>query len=225
MLSCETRKLSSERIKIDSLKDDSEKMIQNHLNFGGVIKIDSISDYVMYPLSLSGDEESGSQNYDVSSYDAKKPYWNIIFYNTKTEESHLLYVGEKMMVNTYYLSLQPMINKNYQVEFHKKKDNNIYYDITMLDYNKDGYLDAKDPHYLFMSDNQGKNFKQLSPNNMNVVIWEAIEKTGKILIQARKDIDGDKLFKSTDEIIPFVLDLKTGKNIKEIFNHTFKKET
>lgn len=60
---------------------------------------------------------------------------------------------------------------------------------------------------------------------MNVDSWRTIEKTGKLLIQERKNTDGDKLFKNEDEIIPFVVDLKTSKNIKEIFNSKFKKET
>ena len=91
LFSCETRKSSSERIKIDSSKDDSEDVIQNHLKFGTAIEIDSLSDYVMYPFEISQEVESDlGASYGRSSYDRKNHYWNIIFYNTKTEEYHCI---------------------------------------------------------------------------------------------------------------------------------------
>ena len=225
LFSCETHKSHSERIRAESVKDSSEVITKNHLNFNTIVKIDSILDYVMYPLEISKEAQSDlGGSYGESSYGRKNFYWNIIFYNTKTQEYHLLDDNKKMLISSYDFNVQSSMNSNYEVKFHKMKGNNIYYDITVLDYNKDGHLDSKDPHYLFMSDNEGRNFKQISPDSMSVNGWNVIEKTGKLLIQARKDTDGDKLFNNEDEIIPFVFDLKSGENIKEIFNPKFKKE-
>ena len=228
MFGCDTDKSSSEVIESGVSKDSLAGITKNYLKFDAVntiVEIDSISDYVMYPLVISDQEESSLGGSFGSSYGSKSIYWNIIFYNTQTGEYHLLDEKKKMLIGSYNFGSLSSIESKYETDFRTNKGRDIYYTITVSDYNKDGNLDSKDPQYLFMSDNEGRNLKQISPNNMNVESWSIIEKTGKLLIQAKKDTDGDKLFGNKDEIIPYVFDLKTAKSIKEIFNLKFRNET
>ena len=83
-------------------------------------------------------------------------------------------------------------------------------------------MDKDDPNYLFISDKTGRNFKQISPDNANVVNWQFIKETNKILMQIKGDTNGDKKFTDRDEAIPFVYDLETGGSSKEIFNDDYK---
>ena len=71
----------------------------------------------------------------------------------------------------------------------------------------------------FITDKEGKNLKQISPKSMNVVDWKLIPKTNKIIINARKDINGNKNFdENEDELINLEFDLNTQKSAKLIFD-------
>jgi len=97
--------------------------------------------------------------------------------------------------------------------------NYIFYNMITEDFNQDKKLNYSDPTYLFITDKEGKNLKQISPSNLNVVDWKLIPKTNKIIINARKDINGNKNFEDIeDELINLEFDLNSQKNAKLIFD-------
>lgn len=204
------------------------KLEKLKLDFNQPVLIDS-SVYVMYPLTLNNnDEESGGLG-GSSSYSRPTTYWNIVFYNTANGEYHLLDDKRKMVIYSYDPRNSDVGSSSSSSDFsaylengYNQVDKLLYYSVTTLDFNKDGKINADDPNYLFISDKAGKNFKQVSPDNLNVTNWQTIKGTNKILIQATKDTNNDKKFNEKDETIPMVYDLNTNGISKDIFKDDFK---
>jgi hypothetical protein len=185
--------------------------------------IDS-SEYVMYPLAnkqTDADDSGGS--FISKGRSDSKTYWNIIFYNTAIKKSHLLNEKGKMVILSYnqngYDSYSS--DNNYQTLGVTQTKGYILYSVVSSDFNKDGKLDYYDPKYLFISDKQGHNFKQISPDNKNVLNWQLVEKTGIILFNTVTDKNNDKAFDEKDVTIPYTYNLKTGKPAEQVFPAEF----
>ena len=203
--------------KLDKLK----------LDFNQPVLIDS-SVYVMYPLTLNNNDEEDGGLGGSSSYSRPTTYWNIVFYNTANGEYHLLDDKRKMVIYSYDPRNSNVGSSSSSSDFNEYLENGynqvdklLYYSVTTLDYNKDGKLNADDPNYLFISDKAGKNFKQISPDNLNVTNWQTIKGTNKILIQVTKDNNNDKKFNEKDVTIPMVYDLNKNDISKDIFKDDY----
>ena len=126
-----------------------------------------------------------------------------------------------MLIN----SISPKNNVIIQSEIRKKENEGlIYYSITTKDFNLDGKLNSDDPKYLFISEPSGQDFKQVSPDNFDLLNWQTIRESNKILIQARKDLNNDKEFDSDDETVPFIYGIDNQK-IEQIFGDEFNLKT
>jgi hypothetical protein len=185
------------------------------LSFESPVRIAN-SDYVIYPLAIKSDESGGLIT--KSSGRSAAQFWNFAFYNTATGAYHLLDKKQKMLISTYDASAQDDVNIS--AAKIALTDSLIFYSVRVTDFNKDGELTYSDPEYLFTSDKNGMNFKQVSPPNLNVTSWQAIKNTGKLLIQAVTDVNNDKKFDEDDKVIPYVYDLKTGK-LTQVFGDDF----
>lgn len=174
--------------------------------FGDAFPVDSTT-IVMYPLTLNTPEKDGDRLKKYSSGPDNAPYWNIAFYDTETGNSNLLVSDRVILINS----------------FQKLKDL-IIYNATPEDYNGDGKLDHKDPKYLFTSDLTGKNFKQITPKNMDINNFQAINHSAIILIQAVTDSNKDKKFEDNDDIVPMIFDARKMDVAKTVFSPSFKAE-
>ncbi|MDB2473782.1 hypothetical protein N9W70_04960 [Schleiferiaceae bacterium] len=202
-----------------NIETDNSKYETINLQVNNPIVLDS-SDWVLYPLTLEELEET-EMGFKSSSYSRQHAYWNISFYNSQTKETRLLSDSLKMLIN----SISPKNHVFIQSEFREKGNQGlIYYSITTKDFNQDGKLNSDDPKYLFISESSGKDFKQVSPDNFDLLHWQTIRKENKILIQTRKDINKDKEFDTDDEIVSFIYDIDNEK-IEEIFSEEFNLKT
>ncbi|TCC88213.1 hypothetical protein EZ428_21050 [Pedobacter frigiditerrae] len=192
------------------------------LNFGNPTELDS-STYVIYPLILN-DEEGESDSYGSSSGSRSTTYWNMAFYNTANGTYHLLDENRKMVIYQYDQkeSGNSSTSNDEEGTTYSEVNKFIYYSIRTLDFNKDERLDFLDPNYLFISDKNGENFKQVSPDNADVNEWKNITKANKILMMVMFDSNNDKKFNNEDKVIPMVYDLTTKAISKEIFKDDFK---
>jgi len=101
---------------------------------------------------------------------------------------------------------------------------NIFYRVTIDDFNQDKKLTPDDPEYLFVSDKQGNNFKQISPTGYDLKSWQFIKSTNKIMMTVTKDTDTDKKFGDKDEVSSFQIDIDKQNQPTEIFSTDFKKK-
>lgn len=184
------------------------------LDISNLILVDS-SDYVLYPLILENQVDvlriKNSDDEDL------KNYWNIIFYNQLSGERHLLDEKRKMVIT-------PLTKSGPQAMKLQPIEDRLFYLITIKDFNNDGYLNSEDPKYLFVSDLNGRNFGQISPDNLNVTRWQYVPDSKKIFMHTIRDSNNDQEFKNDDEIIPLVYEIGSIGFAKEVFSREYKKE-
>lgn len=178
-------------------------------------EIDS-SGILMFSLSMGESEREGiSSSYKEMPNDS---YWNIIFHNTKTNEHHLL-SDKKMLIRNTYFNYNS--DENINVLNPKK---HIFYSITSEDFNKDKRITFEDPEYLFVTDRQGNNFRQISPSNYNLESWQFVKVSNKIVMTLKKDSNKNLKFDRNDEVVTFEINLDSGVEAKEVFSVSFKNE-
>ncbi len=202
------QKENKEDEKVSNLK------IQTHEYF----EIDS-SGIVVFPLQIAETDNSRLKG----SFDSgkKNAYWNIIFYNTSTGQKHWLSDKKILILNyeTNYNSYNSSENTGSLSIDNYSSKNYIFYNMITEDFNQDKKLNYNDPTYLFISDKEGKNLRQISPSNFNVLDWKLIPKTNKIIINARKDVNGNKNFEDAeDELVNLEFDLNDQKKARLIFD-------
>ena len=188
---------------------------KNNLNIqtNSFSEIDS-SGILMFPLSMSETaREGGSLSYKEMP---GNNYWNIIFLNSKTNEYSLL-SDKKMLIRNYDFKY----SSNDTVEI-VKTSKHIFYSITSDDLNKDKKLTYEDPEYLFVSDKEGKNFRQISPANYDLQNWQYIKSINKVFITAKKDSDKNMKFDENDEVATFEVGMDSNSEPKEVFSADFK---
>jgi hypothetical protein len=202
-----------------NIENESSKYETINLLVNNPIVLDS-SDWVIYPLTLKEIEET-EMGFESSSYSRQHAYWNISFYNSQTKETRLLSESLKMLIN----SISPKNNVIIQSgQREKRNEGYLYYSIIIKDLNQDGKLNSDDPKYLFISELSGQGFRQVSPDNFDLLHWQIILESNKILIQARKDGNNDKEFDGDDETVSFVYDIDNQK-IEQVFSEEFNLKT
>jgi len=188
---------------------------KNNLNIqtNSFSEIDS-SGILMFPLSMGESErDGGSLSYKEMPSNS---YWNIIFLNSKTNEYHLL-SDRKMLIRNYDFKYSS--NNNVDIA---QTSRQIFYLITSDDLNKDKKLTDEDPKYLFVSDKEGNNFRQISPSNYDLQNWQFIKSVNKVLMTIKKDSDKNNKFDEKDEVTTFEIEMEKGTEPNEIFSSDFK---
>jgi hypothetical protein len=176
------------------------------------------SHIVIYPLIL--EKETYAIGYSGGSGRQKTSYWNLIFYNTETQNQNLLTTDKKILISSIHLGASSDDDDLLTSGINVYK-NNIIYTVETNDYNANKQLDENDPTYLFASNRDGTNFRQISPDSCNINSWEVVKGTTKVIMQGQKDHNGDKVFNEKDISTPFVVDLNSGKTADETFKQNF----
>lgn len=154
----------------------------------GDLVIKEQSDYIMIPVSLSGEDNQGLLR--GSSYERTSLYSNIIFYRKKDGETHLL-LNKKAAI-FYFDFLE-------KKEQGKPATNFLLYKIVDKDTNGDKKLTSEDAIIGYLSDVSGKNLRQITPNNTQLLNWTVVQSIGTLFAKIIKDSDNDKKFTERDE--------------------------
>jgi hypothetical protein len=178
--------------------------------------IDS-SEVVLYPLIL--ERTTSDPSFSSGSSSERTNYWNVIFYNSNTNTQHLLVDNKKVVITSINLEKNSSAQNKERISDRVNigKDY-IFYNAITTDFNNNKVLDADDPTYLYISDKSGNNFRQLSPENYDITSWQILANSTKIVLQARKDSNGDRRFDQNDEQIPLIVDISKDKFATEIFS-------
>jgi hypothetical protein len=179
------------------------------------------SHIIIYPLIL--EKESYGKSYGSSSGGQRTSYWNLIFYNTETQNQSLLTMDKKILI--YSMNFGSSSSSSSSADIWTDGINvfkeNIIYTAVARDYNSNKKLEQDDPTYLFVSNREGINFRQISPDNYNISSWEVVKGTTKVIMQGQKDDNGDKIFNELDAIVPLVVDINSPKPAVETFKQNF----
>ena len=180
--------------------------------------IDS-SHIVIYPLIL--EKETYGSGYSSGSDGQRTSYWNLIFYNTETQNQNLLTTDKKILISSINFGSSSSSSHDLWTSGINIYKNNIIYTVVANDYNANKQIDGNDPTYLFVSNRDGTNFRQISPDSCNINSWKVVKGTTKIIMQWQKDNNGDKVFNENDATIPLVVDINSGKTATETFKQNF----
>jgi len=186
--------IDSVQWNIDTVLADNDSLLNGILgNTYETIDVDS-SDYAILPLAAPRFDREGAEStkfYGSSSYKEGNGsnYWNLIFYNEISRQSHLLDTNKQFIHSIH-------VNNKESYGYYAGKY--ILYDITRKDFNGNGLLDYDDPQYLFISDLEGRNLKQISPDNAHVVSWAFPKKSNFLIVKFRYDMNKDRLFDGND---------------------------
>jgi hypothetical protein len=221
LISCtQNKQESSTQSNKDNTGPDSSAILNdpmNNLNIqtNSFSQIDT-SGILMFPLSMVETEsDRTSLSYKEISVNN---FWNIIFFNGKTNDYHLL-SDKKMIIRNYNSKYSSTGNDNADIG---RTSRYIFYSITCDDFNKDKKLTDQDPDYLFVTDKEGNNFRQISPANYDLKNWQFIESLNKVLLTVKKDSDNNNKFDEKDEVTAFEVEIDKGTEPKEIFSTDFK---
>ncbi|MBL0306460.1 MAG: hypothetical protein IPQ25_10625 [Chitinophagaceae bacterium] len=175
-------------------------------------EIDS-SGIIMFPLSMGEtSRDGGSFSYKEIPYSS---YWNIIFYNSNNSQYHLLSDRKSLLAAlTSSIVAATLLTLLFKTQY--------FYKVTVDDYNQDKKLTSDDPEYLFVSDKEGNNFRQISPKDYSLKSWQFIKSTNKIIMAVTKDSDKNRKFGDKDEVTTFQIDIEKEAQPTEIFSTEFK---
>jgi hypothetical protein len=207
------KKVTAGNIMVDSVAIVNSTESNLNVQTNSFAEIDS-SGILMFPLSMSESKRSGgSLTYKELPANT---YWNVIFFNTKTGEQHML-TDKKILITNfdYRYSNSDLIDIS-------QTSTEIFYRVVVNDYNNDRVLGSDDPDYLFASDKLGNNFRQISPDNCNLISWQYIRSSDKIVMIVTKDSDNNKEFGEKDEVAAFQITPAKDSVATEIFSPEFK---
>lgn len=212
LFSCQRRyNQSPDARSVDALSDTAA-IINDPKNFLNIqtsyfIEIDD-SGMLVFPLEMG---ETKRENVSLSYKDTRTGgYWNMIFYNSKAGDYHLL-TERKILIERVINDEELMKASHY-----------LFFTVRAEDVNSDKLIDSKDPLYLFISDKSGNNFRQISPSGMNLGNWEYVKSSNKVIMNMTKDSDGNQKFDPSDEVTTFEIVLGADALPTEVFSTAFK---
>lgn len=179
-----------------------------NFTFGRVMQPDS-GKIVLIPMSMIEKQGDGSRKEFLSSKGRGQdlpPYWNVLFLDPTTLGTHLLSDG-KMWIREIHV---PQLGAEEALFGH------VLYEMTDTDGNKDGKVDGDDATHLCISTNDGSQFSPISPIQENLIGWDILPWTGKILIRTRQDDDGDGICVYSEQENLWMYDVRTGKTVPVI---------
>ncbi|MCE7992527.1 MAG: hypothetical protein HEP71_11120 [Roseivirga sp.] len=215
ILSCTSREQSTPLIDAENMTQEQIDSVLTEFKFEYTqpVLIDS-SDHVLLPITTRLLERR--RTYDRENYyDNDYPrYWNILFYNKASGETSLL-TESKFRISDFKVNMEdkgPMLAHS------------ILYEITDLDYNKDGKLSGQDPEHLFISNTDGSDLRRLSPINEDLESFTLIPNSDQLIIKTRRDKNGDLKFNTEDETIWYRIDLQGDSTPLEMVDSVDRKK-
>lgn len=141
-----------------------------------------------------------SENYDIR---------NLLFYDMFTQKSYPL-----VLDSLHILSFA--LHKEYEREL-------IFYRVVRKDFNNDKKYNNLDPVMLYVSDLNGKNFTQITPDDQQFIDYTYYKETKSIMIKTVLDSDKNKAFLSNDETSFSSMKIMEPAKAVEIFSDDLKK--
>ncbi len=140
------------------------------------------SPWILFELRNSNVEKKGADSF---SYRSDNSFvWNILFYNSQTQEKHLLRDRPAMRILNYKSLDAYSSNDRSQTSIALSHPfNNVsLYQIQEEDANQNGQFDDADPSFLYISEPNGDDFRKISPDSYHVSRYVYNEESNYILM-------------------------------------------
>ncbi|PHR34148.1 MAG: hypothetical protein COA38_04245 [Fluviicola sp.] len=166
-------------------------------------KIQFTQNTTLYNYDKSAAVEYVNEN--AEDYDIR----NLLFYDMYTQKTHPL-----VLDSLHILSFA--LHKEYERDL-------IFFRVVKKDYNEDKKYNSLDPVMLYISDLNGQNFTQITPENEQFIDYTFYKETQSIMIKTIVDSDKNKSFLANDETSFSSMKILDPKMAKEIFSDDLKK--
>ena len=133
---------------------------------------------------------------------------NILFYNLLTRKSHNL-SSTKLHILSF------AIHKEFKRPL-------IFYRVVKKDHNMDKKYNSLDPVMLYVSDLNGRNFVQVTPENEQFIDYYYYPTAQTILIKTIVDSNNNKNFEPSDETNFVVMNIRRPALGKQVFSKQMK---
>ena len=169
------------------------------------LKIKEQSDYILIPVGISPDKNERREGlFSRKSPNKSKNFYNIIFYNKKNASTNLLLNKSAIIKSLNFLEIDAPIEpaeKPATTETTEKTQKSFWlYRIITTDTNQDGKLNDLDANIGYISDLSGKNLRQITPENSQLIDWYTLPAQGEIIFKILNDSDKDRNFTEKDRI-------------------------
>lgn len=194
----------------------SAEVIPVATNNWSIDEIDS-SGWMMMKLYLNGSSVDKSDS-KISLYGSRETTvcWNILFYNSRTGEQHLLTDQRIILTATEAKAAS---------DYPTALDSVILYQCITDDLNKNGQYDDNDGASLFISDRTGKHFRRITPKGLHLNHWQYIEASNSLLLTCLRDSNKDLQYKQAeDESLLFQWSLTRQDGLKPVLSKTSQQQ-
>lgn len=171
------------------------------------------SNYILIPVGISPDNNEQRDGFFSRRSNQNKNFYNIIFYHKKKYTASLLLQKKSIIKSFNFLE----IDISPKTEDTERKIKSFWlYRIITSDTNRDGKLNDLDAHIGYISDVSGKNLRQITPPNSQLINWSVLSAEGEIIVKILSDSDKDLKFTEKDNVSFIKVDLnnpKIGNNL------------
>jgi len=186
-----------------------------NITYGDLV-IKAESDYLIIPVGLIDTNQSREGFWSKPSYYEKRnEYSNIIFYHKKEGNSHFL-LNKKAVITSFDLIERKAAGKPTKRFW--------LYRIIENDTNGDNQINYEDAVIGYLSDLSGKNIKQITPNNTQLMNFNVIQSVGELFLKIVKDSNQDQKFTEQDETSFMKVNLDNPSIGKEIISDKVKQQ-
>jgi hypothetical protein len=172
--------------------------------------------HALLPMSIQ-EEGRGSKVGLSSSYEYEGSYtprfWNILFMDRRTHETHLL-TDQKLRIDAIHIHSR---------EQGMVLSKNVLYTIIDTDVDRDGKLDYNDPSHLSISALDGSALRPISPVEEDLIGWDVVKGEEQIVVRTRLDNDGNGKHENHEDIRVYVYDVVNGK-LKPVISNELQKK-
>ena len=148
------------------------------------------------PLALPS-AQAGSRPGSSSYADGYQTHWwNIIFYNHQTGQTYPL-TRQKMLIAQ--INIQPPAAGSLAAEEEAPRGAYLYYLAHTTDANADGQLTTADPAYLFITNRQGLQWRQISPPGYHVLSWQVLAPGGQVVMKLAQDTNQNQRYTDAED--------------------------
>jgi len=192
-----------EVINPEERMDQSEESIRGYGTASRTSKIQFSQNTSTVYYDRSASVEYVNEN--AEDYDIR----NLLFYDMYSQETHPL-----VLDSLHILSFA--LHKEYERDL-------IFYRVVKKDYNEDKKYNSLDPVMLYISDLNGLNFTQVTPDDEQFIDYTFYKETQSIMIKTVIDSDKNKSFLSNDETSFSSMKILEPTKATEIFSDDLKK--
>jgi len=153
------------------------------------------SPFIIIPLKIIDKNDIADAYYSADNNFAQvtDDCENLIFHDKKNKSNHLLSTKGFGRLSFHFI-------ENEFVEASAKSKRFILYKIVKNDTNKDGQFDWSDASILYISEENGKKFFPVTPDNTRLVDWIVEFGTPNIFVRYLIDTDNNGVYDLNDEM-------------------------